>query len=376
VEIDVMTLIQPLGKIPDEKQHEKQQKVVAEKIAEIVAKQMLELVKVGPEEMTRQTIPSLQGRPGNELVESIMLLVRNDAWPIAEPAVAGAKVLAPTVTKFDAEGRATTELATVQNKKTVAIDSLPWAKWVELETPCPDDKLAKLMLETVVRQLHRLFMADPPPIAMMRTGKVIQMRTMEPIAKGKCVIPIFFRKANSMVMDGEQGGVRPRNGVHCSVDWTRRSVSNAEIEQFCELVDEVSVNVFIAPETKLPKGRVNEAVEWTMSEELHPFWFVKRAQADDKPNMELVFLSTSQILACDIKTLVEKGVKSVKPITEVAQIKYPVLVNTVDMRPDEELILRWSQLGVRGPTKSDKEKNAYDQLLAVQSRAKKARRTG
>ena len=120
-----------------------------------------------------------------------MLLVRNEAWPIAEPAVAGAKVvLAPTVTKFDAEGRATTELATVQ-KKTVAIDILPWAKWVELETPCPDDKLAKLMLETVVRQLHRLFMADPPPIAMMRIGKVIQMRAKEPIAKGKCVIPIF-----------------------------------------------------------------------------------------------------------------------------------------------------------------------------------------
>ena len=175
-------------------------------------------------------------------------------------------------------------------------------------------------------------------------------------------------------MDGEQGGVRPRNGVNCSVDWTRRSVSKAEIEQFCELVEEVSVNVFIAPETKLPKGRVNEAVEWTMSEELHPFWFVKRAQADDKPNMELVFLSTSQILACDIKTLVEKGVKSVKPITEVAVIQYPVLVNTVDMRPDEELILRWSQQGVKGPTKSEKEKNAYDQLLAVQSKAKKARK--
>ena len=120
-----------------------------------------------------------------------MLLVRNDAWPIAEPAVAGAKVvLAPTVTTFDKDGKATSELATVQKHK-AAIDVLPWAKWAELETPCPDAKLAKLLLETVIRQLHRLFMADPLPIVMMRVNKVIQMRAKEPIAKGKCAIPIF-----------------------------------------------------------------------------------------------------------------------------------------------------------------------------------------
>ena len=95
------------------------------------------------------------------------------------------------------------------------------------------------------------------------------------------------------------------------------------------------MNVFVGPEVKAPRGKPNEALEWTMSEELHPFWFVKRAQADDTPNMELVFLSTSQILACDIKTLVEKGA-SVKPIMEVALIKYPCLVNTVDIAPNEE----------------------------------------
>ena len=74
-----------------------------------------------------------------------------------------------------------------------------------------------------------------------------------------------------MVMEGEQGGVRPCNGVNCTVDWTQRSVSPSEIEEFGELVDEVSVNVFIAPEVKTPKGMPNEALEWTMPEDLHPF---------------------------------------------------------------------------------------------------------
>ena len=151
-----------------------------------------------------------------------------------------------------------------------------------------------------------------------------------------------------MVMDGEQGGVRPRNGVNCKVDWTRRSVSSVEVEEFGELVDEVSVNVFIALEMKVPKCNVNEAVEWTMTEELHPFWYVKRGQPEDKTNMALVFLSTSQILACDANALSVKGA-SVKNVMEVAQIQYPCLVNTVDVGANGELILEWSQLAVTAP---------------------------
>ena len=88
--------------------------------------------------------------------------------------------------------------------------------------------------------------------------------------------------------------------------------------------------------------------------------------------MELLFLSTSQILACDIKTLVENGA-SVKPILEVALIKYPCLVNTVDIGPDEELILKWTQVAVHGPEKLAKGKNAYGQLRDVETKAKKSR---
>ena len=192
VEVDVMTLLFTFGKLSDEKAHEKQKVVVADKIAGKVAMQMLELVKVGAPAVTRQNIPSLQGGEENKLLQGIMELVRNDAWPSVEPAVAGARVvLAPTVTVFDAAGKATTELATVQQKKIERVDVLPWAKWVELETPCDNGKLAKLLLETAIRQIHRPFMADLPPIAMMRIGRRIEMRTKEPIPKGQCVIPIF-----------------------------------------------------------------------------------------------------------------------------------------------------------------------------------------
>ena len=192
VEVDVMTLIFQSPKLSAETAHEKQKVVVCDKIASIVAKQVLELVKVGAPAVTRHNIPSLQGGEENKLLQSIMELVRDDAWPSIEPAVAGARaVLAPTVTAMDAQGRATTELATVLKKKEIPVDVLPWAKWVELDTPCSVNTLAKLFLETAIRQLHRPFMADPPPIAMVRVGKRVEMRAKERIPKGKCVIPIF-----------------------------------------------------------------------------------------------------------------------------------------------------------------------------------------
>ena len=175
-----------------------------------------------------------------------------------------------------------------------------------------------------------------------------------------------------MVMDGEQNGVRPRNGVNCTVEWTRRSVSVAEVEEFGELLDEVSVNVFIAPEMQQPKANVNGDMDWTTSEQLHPFWYVKRGQPEDKTNMELVFLPTSQILACEVKPLKKRGAP-VTSVMETVSIQYPCLVNTVDLGADEELVLEWSQLGVKNTPKSAKGQSAFDQLVQDERQRKMAR---
>ena len=137
-------------------------------------------------------------------------------------------------------------------------------------------------------------------------------------------------------------------------------------------VEDVFVKVFVGPEAKVPKGKPNEALEWTMSEELHPFWFVKRGQPWDTSNMELIFLAASHIIACDCKALVQAG-GSDKPVTEVAQVSYPCLVNTVDIEPDKELTLKWSQQAVKATPKAPKQKNAFGQLADSEVKAKKAR---
>ena len=254
-------------------------------------------------------------------------------------------------------------------KKGTSVDVLPWPKCVEFKTPYPDNHRSKLLLEAAIRQLHRPFVEYPPPISMVRAGKRIEMRATERLAKGKCVIPIFFRKPDSMVMEDDQCGARPRNGVCCTVYFTRHLESIAETVRSGEFAAEASVNVFIAPEVKVPKGKVNTALAWANGE-LHPFWLVKRGVGPEKTNMKLVYLSTSNSLACDTRALSVMGA-SVKSVGEIALIQYPCLVNSVDVEKDEELILAWSQEAVLAPKK--KKKDDYDQLSAAASKAKKSR---
>ena len=68
VEVDIMTHIFQQGKLSDENAHEKQKVVVADKIAGMVAEQVLELVKVGAPAVTRQNIPSLKGPEKKQVI--------------------------------------------------------------------------------------------------------------------------------------------------------------------------------------------------------------------------------------------------------------------------------------------------------------------
>ena len=124
-----------------------------------------------------------------------MLHARDNKWPIVLPPVGSAVaevIIAPTVVELDEEGRAVSVLATVPARKD-NFDLLPWAKWVELETECPDDKFAKLAVEMVVQKFHRFLTADTSflPLALIRKGKEIQAQASNKIEKGECVVPIF-----------------------------------------------------------------------------------------------------------------------------------------------------------------------------------------
>ena len=88
--------------------------------------------------------------------------------------------------------------------------------------------------------------------------------------------------------------------------------------------------------------------------------------------MELVYFPVQQILACEFVAVVTAKPKR-KPITEVALMQYPCLVNTEVIEPGSELILKWEQLVVKAPAKPTKAKTSFDQLEQVEHKAKRAR---
>ena len=158
-----------------------------------------------------------------------------------------------------------------------------------------------------------------------------------------------------MVMDGDREGVRPPKGVYCNVQWVRGPITKAEKEKFGDVIVEVSVKVFVAPEHKLPKGKI-DSLDWTAKEEVHPFWFIKRGKPhEDAPNMELVYNSVSHIMASPLKALVKAKAK-VKPQTDTFTVEYPCLVNTAVIEAGQEVILKWDQKKEEKASHDQKEK--------------------
>ena len=131
-----------------------------------------------------------------------------------------------------------------------------------------------------------------------------------------------------MVMEGEQGGVRPAKGVYCNVQWVRGPLSEIEREKVGGWAEEVSVKVLVAPERKFPRGKIT-CLDWIKTEEVHPFWFIKRGKPhEDVPNMELAYNSVSHIMAAPFQALVKAKAK-VKPRTDTFTVEHSCLVNTV-----------------------------------------------
>ena len=176
-----------------------------------------------------------------------------------------------------------------------------------------------------------------------------------------------------MVMEGEQGGYRPRNGVYCRVSWTKLEESKAETDKFGELSEPVEVSVFISPEMKVPKNSVDASTDWTASEEMHPFWFLLRGREHDMTNMVMVYDNVTNVLTRDPLNLQNMGAP-VTTSTESFHVQVPVLVNNVELEADKELVLTWSQEAVCKP-KQEKRRNAFDGLMSGGKTAKTAERS-
>jgi hypothetical protein len=242
---------------------------------------------------------------------------------------------------------------------------------------CADEaqeRLAKCLLEMTIRSMHGHVMRPFLPIALARKGKEISAVTTTAVEVGELVVPLFFRRTRSMVMENEPG-VRHPKGVTCDVQW--RSTPNAvDLSKGLEGKD-VKVKVFISPELKLPKARPID-LDWTKTEEVHPFWFIKRScKEEDVKNMELIFDSVQHIISAPFKNVNAKlKMIAVFPQTDTYYMSYPCLVNTQPILAGHELILNWKATKPDKNGTDDKDaprKNAFDQIAHADKKVRKAK---
>ena len=100
----------------------------------------------------------------------------------------------------------------------------------------------------------------------------------------------------------------------------------------------------------------------TKTEEVHPFWFIKRTDKDESvANMDRVFDDWTQVVASPLKALVKANAK-VTPATYTSSVSLPCLVNTVPIMAGEEVILKWKAKPAQKRKDDQPEKTAFDQI--------------
>eukprot|EP00959_Pyramimonas_sp_CCMP1952_P120545 2520593-Pyramimonas_sp.AAC.1 len=77
---------------------------------------------------------------------------------------------------------------------------------------------------------------------------------------------------------GSSGAQTRARAVAAEVSWSL-PVTSAEAECGLEIGSQISDEIFVQPELKLPKA-TQDGNQWALNDSVHPFWFIKRADAE------------------------------------------------------------------------------------------------
>ena len=171
-----------------------------------------------------------------------------------------------------------------------------------------------------------------------------------------------------MVTVGEGVNVHPK-AVCAVVSWAD-TLSRVLAESSMNGVSENrTVAVHVQPELKLPtKGE--KGWDWTLSDAVHPYWFIKRTDKDDsEANAHLVYQDVTHVQACSFEPL-SSVVAALAPATEPFTVSLPCIVNMQKILAGGDVILKWKpHLGKRTNPTSE-----TDAFVRIAQKEKKQRR--
>ena len=125
------------------------------------------------------------------------------------------------------------------------------------------------------------------------------------------------------------------------------------------------------PELKLPKKQGSEMMQWSQKDSCYPFWAIRRQRTiDELPNCDIVMQQVTVVVASAWKPAKLK--KENLGITNTYTTEVPIIVNTKEVKHDEELILKWDLLRAKPKAKPGKKPSTWvDQVRNAEIKRRK-----
>ena len=333
--------------------------------ARYVADRLKELVKLGKEGFRRVDLPKM---PDGSFFD--LCLQELDRPDTAETSLVKENPpevkLEPKVILFDASGRAASEHETKQTSKLVVVEPLPWTTWLEKQGMRSNNDFAKHLLWLAMDFVNDNAKTHSVPIALVKKGSATQALATRDIKKGELVIPLFFKKITNMYVPADLTHRHP-DAVTVEVSW-ESVVTEEEKMVGIEEGSKISVGLIVQPEFRLPCKDAKGAYQWSLSDAVHPFWFMNRCNTEDtKANAEVKRQDMSHLMACSFDHL-----PPLDPATDTFSVSLPFIVNTLAISSGNEVIVQRTQNPTKTPKKAKTEHTFFDDIIASE-RSKRAK---
>ena len=252
----------------------------------------------------------------------------------------------PTVPDLDSNG---VPITTGQQQiiKKPQVEVLDWQIWMTSQYKAERNLNAKALAYSSVFLLSRG--TDQIPVAMCRKdGKEVYCKAKTDIAIGDLQVPLAFKNIGTLAPVASPDEEKHPLAVPLDVSW---QVTDLEKSQGVEQENHI-LHFKALPEFNPPKPAVagkqpavaGKKLEWTPNHSAHLFWAIPRKTSSGDPtNCEMQFR-----IVVPIMSAAEAGKSKIwthgkaDAITAAFQVRVPVIVNTVALKADDELTLKWT----------------------------------
>ena len=273
--------------------------------------------------------------------------------------------LAPKVIRLDDHGiPIEARETTLPGRRDVKV--IDWTQWLRGRGHSQQFELAKTVLSQACLVVHpSIPNAD---VAILEVGgKQIIVKATKDIAKGDLTVAMGITKDTHMRIVScpmDPGIGNHPHAVSCIVSWPL----SAEERDLGIEGEFHQCQIWVQPELKLPKTKGDET-QWSQKDSCYPFWAIRRPKTiEEVPNCDIVMQEVTVVIASAWKP--EKLKKENHGLTNTYTTQVPLIVNTKEVKQDEELILKWD-LPLAKAKKAKKPETWVDHVVVAERKRRK-----